>query len=85
MVGENRQALVTKNAAGVDEVTKAWTNVIVVIVRVKLPVSTKTQISGKYRGVEEEVFVYWKRVVRKMGVDESVRLWKMRKAATVEV
>ena len=85
MVGENRQALVTKNAAGGDEVTKAWKNVIVVIEREKLPVSTRTQISGKYRDVEEEVFVYWKGAVRKMWVDESVRLWKMMEAGTVEV
>lgn len=59
-VGENRQALVTKSAAGGHEVTKAWTNEVevVVIEQVKLLVTTTTQISEKCRDVEEEVFVY---------------------------
>lgn len=57
-MGESRQALVTKSAADGDEVTKAWTNVVgVVTEQVKLPVSTRTQISAKCRDVEGEVFV----------------------------
>ena len=58
-MGENRQALVTKSAAVAHEVTKAWTNVVAVAVieQVRLPVSTRRQISEKYRDVEEEVFV----------------------------
>ena len=45
MVGENIQALVTKNAAYGYEATKAWANVPVVVTeQVKPPVSTKTQI-----------------------------------------
>jgi hypothetical protein len=38
-VGENIQALETKSAVGGHEVTKAWTNVVaVVVIEVKLPV-----------------------------------------------
>ena len=45
MVGENRQAVVTKNAAYGYEATKAWANVpVVVIEQAKPPVSTRTQI-----------------------------------------
>lgn len=75
MVEENRQALVTKSAACGDEVTKAWTNVLVVVIeQVKPPVSTRTQISEKCRGVEEEVFECREGVVKKMWVDESLSL-----------
>jgi hypothetical protein len=85
-VGENRQALVTKNAAGGDEVTVAWTNMVAVVTeQVKLSVSMRTQISEKYLDEEGGVFVCRKGVVRRTWVDESVRLWKMRKAETVEV
>jgi hypothetical protein len=75
MVGGNRQALVTKNVACGYEATKAWTNVpVVVIEQAKPPVSTRTQISEKCRGVEEEVFECREGVVQKMWVDESGRL-----------
>lgn len=85
-MGENIQAPVTKSAAGGHEVTKAWTNVVAVLVteQVKLPVSTRTQISEKCRDAEEEVFVCWERVKR-LWVDESVRLWKVGAAGTVGV
>ena len=84
-MGENRQALVTKNAAGGDEVTMAWTNkVAVVIEQVRLSVSMMTQISEKCRDVGGGVFVCRKGVVGQTWVDESVR-WKMKKAKTVEV
>ena len=66
-MGENRQALVTKNAAGGHEVTKVWTNVMAMVIeQVKLPVSTRMQISEKCRDVEEEVFVCWEGVVKRI-------------------
>lgn len=67
-MGENRQAPVTKTAAVEHEVTKVWTNAVAVVVteQVKLTVSTRRQISGKCRDVEEEVFVCWEGVVKKM-------------------
>lgn len=41
------------------EVTKAWTNeMVVVTAQVKLPVPKRMQISERCRGVEEEVCVY---------------------------
>ena len=68
--GENGQALATRSAAAGDEVTKAWTNVAVVVIeQVKLSVSMRTQISERCRDVEEEVFVCWEGVVKKTWVD----------------
>ena len=73
MVGENRQALVTKNAVCRFEATKARVNVLVVVIeQANPPVSTKMQIGE--RGMEEEVFECPEWAAKEMRVEESVWL-----------
>ena len=61
----------TKNAVCGYEATKAWVNVLVVVIeQVNPPLLTKTQM-GEW-GMEEEVFECGGGVVKKMWIDESV-------------
>ncbi|SRR6266404_1225185 len=87
--GENRRAQVTECAVGGDGVTMTGTNaeVVMVIEKVKAPVTTRTQTSEKCRDaeVEVEVFVCWERVVKWMSNDESARVWKVGAAKTVKL
>lgn len=66
------------------EVMKAWkSDGVVVTAQVMLPVPTK-QMSEKFRGAEEGVFVYLGRAVLTRQIDESVMLSKTEAVEKVE-